>query len=187
MPSPSTDEETRIQAPLTVEINKQDNEHLQIILWDIIRNCPKGREIASKWLFLDKKDVKSKPAVPASATASTPALPGEEESTSTSSSKKPVLQNCIYCLEEFDPAQNSHTSCQYHVEPAIPDKEYFFDEISDGINVDTDQFRATRSEGFFYPCCGMELVEGWCCQVDWHKAADPNDRPLMVVMIRDPK
>lgn len=56
------------------------------------------------------------------------------------------------------------------------DEEYFKDEIAAGIDVDNDEYREAWPHKFFYSCCGMDLTEGMC-QVGWHKAADPDDRP----------
>jgi hypothetical protein len=61
-------------------------------------------------------------------------------------------------------------------EPDIIDEEFFKEEIFAGVDVDNPEYREIWPDGFFHPCCGRDLTEDMC-QVGWHKAADPEDRP----------
>ncbi|KAK4861921.1 hypothetical protein LT330_003059 [Penicillium expansum] len=167
--------------PLLLEAMKNQPIHrLEGILQDIVKHSAEGRKIASKWLLAAKDDVKSEPVVPTSTIAPViSALPVEDESISMPMANVPMtsrFENCIYCLEDFEVTENSETSCKYHLEPDMVDEEYFKDEIAAGIDVDNDEYREAWPHKFFYPCCGMDLTEGMC-QVGWHKAADPDDRP----------
>ncbi|OQD95229.1 hypothetical protein PENSOL_c021G12091 [Penicillium solitum] len=149
--------------PLLLEaIKNQPIHRLEGILQDIVKHSPEGRKIASKWLLAAKNDVKSEPAAKEESIASVPMTSR--------------FENCIYCLEDFKVTQNSETSCKYHLESDVVDEEYFKAEIAAGYDVDSDEYRLAWPEGFFYPCCGMGLT-GKMCQVGWHKAADPDDRP----------
>ncbi|KAJ5940998.1 hypothetical protein N7516_001166 [Penicillium verrucosum] len=176
---PVSDEEPDNLSLLLEAIKNQSIHRLEGILQDIVKHSPEGRKIASKWLLAAKKDVKSEPAAPVSPitpiTPVTSALPVKEESMA-SVPMTSRFENCIYCLENFEVTQNSETSCRYHLEPNVVDEEYFKAEIAAGYAVDSDEYRLAWPEGFFYPCCGMGLT-GDMCQVGWHKAADPNDRP----------
>ncbi|KAJ6143539.1 hypothetical protein N7471_002992 [Penicillium samsonianum] len=177
---PSSDEQPDNLSLLLEAINNQSIPHLEGILRDIVKHSPEGRKIASRWLLAAKNDVKSEPVPPVSPTAPvTSALRTKEEPISKPMTSVPMtfrFKNCIYCLEDFEVTQNSETSCKYHVEPDMVDEEYFKDEIAAGIDVHNDEYREAWPDGFFYPCCGMNLTEEMC-QVGWHKAADPDDRP----------
>ncbi|KAJ5516609.1 hypothetical protein N7527_008169 [Penicillium freii] len=173
---PVPDEELDTLLLLLEAIKNQPIHRLEGILKDIVKHSSEGRQIASKWLLAAKHDVKSDPTAPVSPIAPvTSALPAKEESMA-SVPMTPRFENCIYCLEEFEVTQNSETSCKYHLEPDVVDEEYFKAEIAAGYDVDSDEYRLAWPEGFFYPCCGMGLT-GKMCQVGWHKAADPDDRP----------
>lgn len=88
----------------------------------------------------------------------------------------------ISCWYVYYPPSTSVDTClggnvtNLWKEPDIVDEEYFKDEIAAGIDVHNDEYREAWPDGFFYPCCGMNLTEEMC-QVGWHKAADPDDRP----------
>ena len=61
-------------------------------------------------------------------------------------------------------------------EAEVVDEEFFKEEIAAGIEVDDDDHREVWPEKFYHPCCGRDLSDD-ACQVGWHKAADPGDRP----------
>ncbi|CAI7668432.1 unnamed protein product [Penicillium crustosum] len=174
MPVP---EEEPDNLPLLLEaIQNQPIHRLEGILQDIVKHSQEGRKIATKWLLAVKNDVRSESAAPISPIAPvTSALLAKEESIACVPMTS-RFENCIYCLEDFEVNQNSETSCKYHLEPDVVDEEYFKAEIAAGYDIDSDEYRLAWPEGFFYPCCGMGLT-GNMCQVGWHKAADPDDRP----------
>jgi hypothetical protein len=116
MPSP---DEQADNLPLLLHATHDEPIYrLEAILHDIIKHSPEGRKIASEWLLGAKSEAKYKPVVPSSTTPGASALPIKHESISEPKGNEPIsprIENCIYCLEDFDVTQNSETSCRYHV------------------------------------------------------------------------
>ncbi|KAJ5865934.1 hypothetical protein N7534_000487, partial [Penicillium rubens] len=176
---PSPDEQADNLTLLLDATHGQSSYRLEAILQDIIKHSPEGREIASKWLLREKVEAKYNPVVPSSTTPDASALPSKHESTSESMANDPMpprMESCIYCMEDFDVTQNSETSCRYHVEKDVVDEEFFKNEIAGGLDVDNNDYRMAYPDKFYYPCCGRDLMDEQC-QIGWHRAADPGDRP----------
>ncbi|KAJ6180871.1 hypothetical protein N7519_011332 [Penicillium mononematosum] len=176
MPSPEQADNLRLLLDATHGL---PTYRLEAILHDIIKQSPEGRKIASEWLLEDKVEAKYNPIVPSSTAPGASALPSKHESISEAMAKDPMppqIENCIYCMADFDVAQNSETSCKYHVEEDVVDEEFFKDEIAGGLDVDNKEYRIVWPDKFYYPCCGRDLMDEQC-QIGWHKAADPGDRP----------
>ncbi|KAF9252128.1 hypothetical protein DTO006G1_2875 [Penicillium roqueforti] len=182
---PSPDEQPENLSLLLVEMQKQSKLLLEGILKDIIKNSPEGRKIASEWLLAPKADVKTEPVLPVSSTARVTSEVAVTSARVTSEQEVSVpmtsrFANCIYCMEKFDVTRNSETSCRYHVELDIIDEEMCDkDEIAYGLGYDgydTEEYREAWPKMFFHPCCGRDLTEDMC-QVGWHKAVDPDERP----------
>ncbi|KAJ5793802.1 hypothetical protein N7457_000401 [Penicillium paradoxum] len=160
-------------------VDHQPLQELQAILKDIIDQSPEGREIASKWLFPEEKDVQPEPEIPSTYDTPIPVVPLSDETCewrSLANTRAPVSQDiCIYCREPFDVTRNSRTSCKYHVFPDMINHEFLYVETEAEASFDNDEFRQAFPENFTYACCGSDLT-GKQCQVGWHRVADPTER-----------